>query len=178
MNGHLVTCLVVFGLASAACAANASNVSSQRHSDIRHLGTPGNENAATETRIPWQLTPASTASRAQGEKTFVKYVSRVGRVRGTVVALGYVSTPMTAYPGPHGLVQPCRRVILPQATRIGAYSVEAAAAGPERSLRHGTKRQQVFFRIFYRHKGTIEVRQAALMCTLNARGTVTAANPV
>jgi hypothetical protein len=174
MSAHLVTCLVVFGLASAACAANASNVSYQRHSDIRHVGT----DAATETRIPWQLTPASTASRAQGERTFVKYVIALGRVRGTVVALAYASTPMTAYPGPHGLVQPCRRVIQPQATRIGAYSVEAAAAGPERSLRHGTKRQQVFFRIFYRNKSTIEVRQAALMCTLNARGTVTAAHPV
>jgi hypothetical protein len=67
--------------------------------------------------------------------------------------------------------------MLPQATRIGAYSVEAAAAGPERHA-HGYRRQQVFFRIFYRNADGIEVRQAALVCTLNARGTVVAAKPI
>jgi hypothetical protein len=68
-------------------------------------------------------------------------------------------------------------VIQPQAIHIGAYSVEAAAAGPERRLHNDVRRQQVFFRIFYRHKGSIEVRQAALICTLNGNGKIVAATP-
>jgi hypothetical protein len=68
-------------------------------------------------------------------------------------------------------------VIEPQAIRIGAYSVEAAAAGPERRLQNDVRRQQVFFRIFYRHKGGIEVRQAALICTLNGSGKIVTATP-
>jgi len=82
------------------------------------------------TEIPWQLTPASTASQAQGERTTVRYVRRFGRVRATRVALANISKPMVPYPGPHEVLLPCRSVIQPQATRIGAYSVEAAAAGP------------------------------------------------
>jgi hypothetical protein len=83
---------------------------------------------------------------------------------------------MVPYPGPHGVVQSCRHVIQPQAVRIGA-SVEAAAAGPERRLHNDVRRQQVFFRIFYRHEGSIEVRQAALICTLNANGKIVTATP-
>ena len=45
-------------------------------------------------------------------------------------ALANISKPMVPYPGPHEVLLPCRSVIQPQATRIGAYSVEAAAAGP------------------------------------------------
>jgi len=84
---------------------------------------------------------------------------------------------MVPYPGPHRVVQPCCDVIQPQATRIGAYSVEATAAGPERRLHNDVRRQQVFFRIFYRHEGCIEVRRAALICTLNANGKIVAATP-
>ena len=169
MRAHAtITCLVVANLVSGVCTANANRVSYKL----------GNKHAALSIQIPWQLTQASTASRAQGERTSVKYVRKLGRVQGTDVALAYASTKMTPYPGPHSIVQPCLHVILPQATRIGAYSVEAAAAGPERHLRHGAKRQQVFFRIFYRKKNSIEVRQAALMCKVNAGGTVIAADPV
>jgi len=137
----------------------------------------GSYHQAMTTEIPWQLTPASTASEAQGERTTVRYVRKFGRVRGTKVALANLSKSMVPYPGPHEVVQPCRGVIQPQATRIGAYSVEAAAAGPQKLLAHNVKRQQVFFRIFYRNKDGVEVRQAALMCTLNARGTIIAAKP-
>jgi hypothetical protein len=84
---------------------------------------------------------------------------------------------MVPYPGAHEVVRPCRDAIQPQAARIGAYSVEAAAAGPQKFLAHNVRRQQVFFRVFYRNKDGIEVRQAALICTLNASGTIVAAKP-
>src|SRR5690242_2637976 len=110
MRTHVtITCLLVAGLVSGACSANASHAS--------YL--PRYKPAAPGIQIPWQLTPASTASRAQGERTNVKYLRNIGRIRGTDVALAYVSTPMTPYPGMHSVVQPCLRVIRPQATRIG-----------------------------------------------------------
>jgi len=154
--------LILCGFALAGCATNSQW---------------GSYHAAMTTEIPWQLTPASTASEAQGERTTVRYVRKFGRVRGTRIALANISKPMVPYPGAHEVVRPCRDVIQPQAARIGAYSVEAAAAGPQKFLAHNVRRQQVFFRIFYRSKDGIEVRQAALMCTLNASGTIVAAKP-
>jgi hypothetical protein len=172
--------LILFGLAWAGCTANADWGSSRDELADTHRGkTYRHEfyHRAIATDIPWQLTPASTASKAQGERTSVRYVRKFGRVRGTKVALANISKPMLPYPGPHRVVQPCRHVIQPQAARIGAYSVEAAAAGPERLLPRKVRRQQVFFRIFYGNKGGIEVRQAALICTLNANGKIVAAKP-
>jgi hypothetical protein len=172
--------LLLCGLTLAGCVTNA-NWGSRR--DELASGLRGNTNRPEEyhgvvaMEIPWQLTPASTASEAQGERTSVMYIRKFGRVRGTKVALANISKAMVPYPGPHGVVQPCRDVIQPQATRIGAYSVEAAAAGPERRLHNDVRRQQVFFRIFYRHEGSVEVRQAALICTLNANGKIVAATP-
>lgn len=166
MRTRAAAALILCGFALAGCATN-SNTNS----------TMGSYHDAMTTEIPWQLTPASTASEAQGERTTVRYVRKFGRVRGTRIALANLSKPMVPYPGPHQVVRPCRDVIQPQATRIGAYSVEAAAAGPQRPLANDATRQQVFFRIFYRNKNGVEVRQAALMCTLNANGTIVAATP-
>jgi len=154
--------LILCGFVLAGCATNSQW---------------GSYHEAMTTEIPWQLTPASTASEAQGERTTVRYVRRFGRVRGTRIALANISKPMVPYPGAHEVVRPCRDVIQPQAAHIGAYSVEAAAAGPQKLLAHKVRRQQVFFRILYRSKDGIEVRQAALICTLNARGTIVAAKP-
>jgi hypothetical protein len=176
MRAHVIG-LMLFGVVSAACAANANRVSYQGKAHHLEVPQPKYKYAVSGTKIPWQLTPASTASRAQGERTSVRYIRKFGRVRGTKVALANISKPMVPYPGPRGVVQPCRNVIQPQAIHIGAYSVEAAAAGPERRLHNDVRRQQVFFRIFYRHKGSIEVRQAALICTLNANGKIVAASP-
>jgi hypothetical protein len=172
--------LILCGLALAGCATNADWGS--RRDELAN-GLRGNTNRPEEyhgvvaMEIPWQLTPASTASEAQGERTSVRYIRKFGRVRGTKVALANISKPMVPYSSRHGVVQPCRDVIEPQAIRIGAYSVEAAAAGPERRLQNDVRRQQVFFRIFYRHKGGIEVRQAALICTLNGSGKIVTATP-
>jgi hypothetical protein len=159
---NAIGCLVLCGVASTGCATNVNRQSYQ----------PG------ATSIPWQLTPASTASEAQGEKTTVIFVPKFGWVRGTEVGLANFSKAMKPYPGAHAVVRPCRNSLQAQATRIGAYSMEAAAAGPERHLRNGIKRQQVFFRIFYRTINGIEVRQAALICTLDARTRTITVKPV
>ncbi len=116
--------------------------------------------------VPWQLTPASTASEGAGERTQVSDVPGYGRVKGTPSALAQLATAPTAYPGPAIAVDPCRAAVQAQVAPVGATNVEAAAAGPERRLGNGAIRQQVFFRIMYSRGPVPEVRQSALVCTV------------
>ncbi len=116
--------------------------------------------------VPWQLTPASTASEAQGERTQVSQVQGYGPLKGTPVALASVGMPMTAYPGPDKAVSPCRTAVVMQVRPVGATSVEAAAAGPQERLRNGTVRQQVFFRVVYDRGPIRELRQSSMLCTV------------
>ena len=119
--------------------------------------------------VPWQLTPASTASEGQGERTEVAEVQGYGTVRGTPKALSELATPMTPYPGGDRAVEPCRKAVAMQVRSVGATSVEAAAAGPQETFRGGAVRQQVFFRVMYDRGPTHEVRQSSLTCTVKGR---------
>ena len=134
--------------------------------------------APIPSKIPWQLTPASTASIAQGEKTIVVANARFGKVKGTTIAVANLEKPLIAFAPRGPVVAACRQTIEPQAKSIGAYSVQAAAAGPERRADSGERMQQVFFRIIYDRPAYLEVRQSALMCTIGADGHVTDAHPV
>lgn len=128
--------------------------------------------------MPWQLTPASTASVAQGEKTIVVPDRRYGQVKGTPIAVANLDKPVVAYARNGRETRACKTTIAQQAKGIGAYSVQAAPAGPERLVGGGRRRQQIFFRIIYDRPGLLEVRQAALLCTIDAANRVVAADPV
>ncbi len=121
--------------------------------------------------IPWQLTPASAASRAQGEATVVVDKPGVGRIRGTEKALAQLDERIVPFVKPGKVVTACKEAFDAQARHVGAYSMEAEAAGPERKAANG-RRQQVFFRIFYAdpQDGGVEVRQASIACTLGPGG--------
>ncbi len=121
--------------------------------------------------IPWQLTPASAASRAQGETTVVADKPGVGRIRGTEKALAQLNERIVPFAKPGKVVTACKQAFDAQARHAGAYSIEAEAAGPERKSAKG-RRQQVFFRIFYAdpQDGGAEVRQASVACTMGAGG--------
>ena len=75
------------------------------------------------------------------------------------------------------MVEACRKVIEPQAKSLGAYSVQAAAAGPE-TRKDGARVQQIFFRIIYDRPEYVEVRQAALVCKVDQQDRVVEANPI
>lgn len=127
--------------------------------------------------IPWQLTPASTASIAQGETTIIAANEKYGKVKGTPIALANLDKPVYAFAKRGRIVDACRDVIAPQAKGIGAYSVQAAAAGPVTN--EGRDRaQQVFFRIIYDRPDYVEVRQSALLCKVDPGGRVLEAKPV
>ncbi len=129
--------------------------------------------------IPWQLTPASAASRAQGETTLLVEKPGVGRIRGTEKALAQLNERIVPFTKPGKVVTACKEAFDTQARRAGAYSIEAEAAGPERHAAQG-RRQQVFFRIFYadpQDQG-VEVRQASVACTLGPDGRLVGAAPV
>lgn len=67
--------------------------------------------------------------------------------------------------------------LLPHSPERGAirYKTTPAENNTRRRLQNDARRQQVFFRVFYRHKGGIEVRQAALIRMLNTNGKIVAA---
>ena len=129
--------------------------------------------------IPWQLTPASSASVAQGEVTEVVDRPGLGRIRGTSKALAQLDQKIMPYRQGGPVVSACKDAFDPQARAAGAYSVEALAAGPERQVAKG-KSQQVFFRIFYADPKDdgVEVRQASIACTVSKRGQLLDAAPV
>ena len=129
--------------------------------------------------LPWQLTPASTASVAQGETTIVVDKPGVGRIRGTETALAKLDERIVPFSNTTPVVSACKDAFDPQAKKEGAYSVEAAAAGPEKRTVKG-RTQQVFFRIFYadpKDQG-VEVRQAAIACTVGRKGQLLQASVV
>ena len=121
--------------------------------------------------VPWQLMPASAQSLAQGETTVIADKPGLGRIRGTDKALAQLDERIVPYGEGSKVVSACKDAFDPQARAAGAYSVEAAAAGPERKVPAG-RSQQVFFRIFYADPkdNGVEVRQAAISCTVSKRG--------
>ena len=128
--------------------------------------------------IPWQLTPASAASVGQGEMTIVIEKPGLGRVRGTERALAQLDQRIVPFSQGGKIVSACKDAFEPQAKKVGAYSIEAAAAGPEKKQSKG-RTQQVFFRIFYsdpKDQG-VEVRQASVVCTIGATGALVQASP-
>ena len=129
--------------------------------------------------IPWQLTPASSASIAQGEVTVVADKPGVGRVRGTEKALSQLDQRIVPFTQADRVVNACRDTFDSQARQAGAYSVEAVAAGPEHKVAKG-RSQQVFFRIFYADPkdNGVEVRQASIACTLGTGGHVVEASVI
>lgn len=129
--------------------------------------------------IPWQLTPASSASIAQGETTVVVDKAGLGRVRGTEKAIAQLEEKIVPFKKNGKIVSACKNAFEPQAKQQGAYSVEAAAAGPEKRVVNG-RSQQVFFRVFYSNmkEGGVEVRQAAIRCTVGGSGDLVEAKPV
>src|SRR2546423_357534 len=96
-----IVMLSLCGLSCGSCAtspdgiAYRGTVNSAFEQPTNGKGGPKQRGLATQ--IPWQLTPASTASEAQGERTSVRYVPKFGRVRGTDIALANLEKTMTAY---------------------------------------------------------------------------------
>lgn len=129
--------------------------------------------------IPWQLTPASAASRAQGEVTSLVDVPTVGKVRGTEKAVADWNRAIIPFSKDDKVVEACKKAFEPQATSAGAYYLEAASAGPKQKAAKGWH-QQVFFRILYHDpsEGGVEVRQASIDCTVDDAGTLRKASVV
>ena len=133
--------------------------------------------APTASAIPWQLTPASTASIAQGESTIIVASAKYGKVKGTPLAIANLDKPVFAFAKRGRIVDACREIIAPQAKGIGAYSIQAAAAGPVKTD-NGARVQQVFFRIVYDRPEYLEVRQSALLCKVDRAGRILEFKPV
>lgn len=71
------------------------------------------------------------------------------------------------------VVSACRAAIVSAATPLGALRVSAVSAGPMRQ-RHAALMAPIEVRIQYARQGKIQVRQARVICRLDAAGKVTA----
>ncbi len=136
-------------------------------------------NLAGPDAMPWQLMPASAASAAKGETTEVVERPGLGRIRGTRTALTQLDEKIVPYAKNGPIVTACKQAFDSQARAQGAYSIEAAAAGPERRTVKG-RSQQVFFRIFYSDPkdSGVEVRQASVACSVGKRGELVGASSI
>lgn len=132
---------------------------------------PPNTSAASW-QVPWQISPASTASKAQSEATVLAYVPNTGYVRGTPEVVASIGVPLTSAPGPNRTVEACRDVVESEASKIGAREVEAASAGPHRRNRKGQYEGPVRMRITYATSNGFEVREATMTCIVDARGKI------
>ncbi len=167
------TALVAMGLSLSGCVTDGTGIlgpNAYAPPPVA-LAAPENPNAA----VPWQLTPASTASVAAGESTTIQEMAGYGQVKGTAKALSYLNTAMTPYPGKHVAVEPCTAAVERQVGPVGATKIESAAAGPDQHMRNGEVRSQVLFRIMYDRGGPVrEVRQAALTCVVKGKRLISA----
>lgn len=133
-------------------------------------GPLGPVGAPARTDLPWELSPASTASEAQGEVTIVGIQPELGPIRGTRMALENFHKPMVDFEGRRSrVVEPCRAMAEAQAKPLGAEWVEAGLAGPEVRTR-GRIEAPVFVRVLYKKQGGYEVRQAQVSCAIDSRG--------
>ncbi|WP_128560654.1 hypothetical protein [Methylobacterium crusticola] len=124
--------------------------------------------------MPWQLTPASQASVAQGENTIVSYVPGYGFMRGTMQALRFIYTPLPVGRGRNETVDACQTVVASAAAALGAVRVEASSAGPQTRTPEGYV-APVAFRILYaRNTGSenLEVRAGVLSCKVDRAGKI------
>lgn len=130
------------------------------------------DTSAASWQMPWQISPATSASKAQGEETVLAYVPNTGYVRGRPEVVASIGTPMTPAPGTNRTVEACRDVVESEASKIGAREVEAASAGPHRRNRRGHYEGPVRMRITYATSNGFEVREATMTCIVDARGKI------
>ena len=121
--------------------------------------------------MPWQLVPASPASAATGEETLTRWIADYGFVRGTSFALASLGTPLQSKPGSNGTVEACANVVRDAAAPLGATRVEAASAGPQKSVRGGYL-ARVEMRVIYARFMGLEVRHSVLNCKVDGGGKI------
>jgi len=119
---------------------------------------------------------ANSATRAIDLPSTLK-PSKAGRGELGRIITGYPFGPLVslkAKPGtPPAVVSTCRAAIASAATPLGALRVSAVSAGPMRQ-RHAALMAPIEVRIQYARQGKIQVRQARVICRLDAAGRVTA----
>ncbi len=100
------------------------------------------------------------------------WVPDTGYVRGTKETLASLGVPLRPAPGRNRTVEPCRAVVLSEASKIGAKEVEAVSAGPQRRRPGGQFAARVHMRVTYPSFGAFEVRDSKLTCIVDKNGKI------
>ena len=118
---------------------------------------------------------------AAGEQRSVAYFSQSGIMQGTPVLSGTrpvlpeTGAPLQPAPGANRTVEACRGAAWAEAAKLGARSIEAVSAGPERVSGQGQVIGRVRVRITYERSGTYEVTEATMTCTVDQSGKLVSA---
>lgn len=170
MNRTLLGVAIGAALSAAGCLERTATTPLNA-SAVAVAPEPPNSSAASW-QMPWQISPASAASRSQGEEIVSAYVPNTGYVRGTPQAVAAIGAPLEAAPGRNRTVEACRDVVESEASKIGAREVEAVSAGPHRRNRRGQYEGPVHMRITYATTNGFEVREATMTCIVDGRGRI------
>lgn len=130
------------------------------------------DSSAATWQMPWQLSPSNQASTARGEEVVLAWVPNTGYVRGTPEVLRSLGSPLRAVPGPNQTVEPCRDVVMSEASKIGAKDVEATSGGPQRRGPKGEYFAPVHMRVTYALLGAYEVRETTMTCITSRQGKI------
>jgi hypothetical protein len=90
------------------------------------------------------------------------------------------SSPEPVVPGPEPRSEAataCQQTIAGRAKEYGAIQVEAASVGAPEQFLNGYTDVPVEVRILYRHEEQVQVRQARVICRVNALNSVVALTP-
>ncbi len=138
-------------------------------STIRHAAP---DSSAATWQMPWQLSPSNQASAARGDEVTLAWVPNTGYVRGTPEALRSLGSSLRPAAGPNKTVEPCRDVVLSEASKIGAKDVEAVSAGSHQRGPKGEYFAPVHMRVTYAMLGVYEVRETNITCIISKQGKI------
>ncbi|MEI9406568.1 hypothetical protein [Mesorhizobium argentiipisi] len=176
------------GGASIGASANAgtrsvgAGVSADDAPDSANAGVSTSTGTATSATVGTAPPDNPTVSSAKSARTAISLPSvlkpsstgggEFGRFRA-----GYPFAPLVSLKAkagiPRKVVSACRAAIMSAATPLGAVRVYAVSAGPMRQRKAGPA-APLEVRINYALRGGIQVRQAKVLCRLDARGKVIA----
>jgi hypothetical protein len=120
--------------------------------------------------------PSKSVDAGPASETVRVWVPEAGGfVRGTREAVAAWGTPLKVAPGLNRTVEACRAMVWGEAEKLGARTIEAVSAGPQRRSPKGEWVAPVRMRIVYRRLDGVEVKEATMTCIMDRQNRIVTA---
>jgi hypothetical protein len=120
-------------------------------------------------QMPIEIRPISSTG---GETIIESFVPGTGIVRANAKAMEAIGQELPKDPGPNRTIDACIAAVIGEASKVGAKTIEAASAGPERQAKGGNYFAPVRFRITYVRPYGYDVRDDAMICVTKPDGSI------